>query len=153
MHTDNVVIEEGGMRYSFMSRKGHIDKNCVFHIDGCSTCEIARKYIHSCCGSLPHTFNCISATKIQPEPKMYFAWNREEASHLVGKMVEFHTGACDSEWVTATLDCIDNAGSPFLSHSTFGKIIREAKTTKLTIAKLIEMAGIEGDVEIVEEGE
>jgi hypothetical protein len=149
MNKDRVVIEEGGWRFV-------LSEESTLSCD--TTCKAKEKciegtYLYATCMNEDFIIDhvCISATKIEPEPKMYFAWNREEARGLIGKTVEFHGGYSDDEWVPDRLDGVLDEGVPFaLGNSKCAMIIRELQTIKLTRAELNEKYGVSENVVIVE---
>lgn len=144
MSKDNVVIEESGMRFVF-------EKNPSMR--GCSECK-ARHYCDSnitirerlsCTGII-----CISATKITPQPRIYHAWDREEASRLLGKKVEYHMGSCGRGWERGRLVRIDGVEAPFMCEEEAAYMVREIPQIKMTWYEAKAKYGIEDNVVIVE---
>lgn len=88
----NVVIEERGMRYVFGPNVG-----CEICGGICDDCETEEPFFYAVCNALGRSSNCISATKITQEPRIYGPHNAEEAKKLVGKTVEFWDGSW-SKW-------------------------------------------------------
>lgn len=149
MNKDRVVIEEGGIEYVFEKQ----NTKCVMKSGGgfCGTCHEMRPLTYQLCNELPSRWHCVSATKIKPEPKMYFAWNREEARGLIGEMVECHAGDNSGYWGRDVLvNTIRDDGWPFELKNCCARIIREIPTIKLTRAELNEKYGVPDNVVIVE---
>jgi len=153
MNKDRVVIEEGGTEYVFQKQ----DTKCVMKSGGgfCGTCHEMRPLTYQLCNELPSRWPCISATKIEPEPKMYFAWNREDARGLMGHVVKGHTAMSTvsgkvQDWVEGVLSDIDVYGSPFKVGTHNVCIIKEIEQIKLTRAELNEKYGVPDSVVIVD---
>lgn len=144
MNKDRVVIEEGGMRYVMEHNSSLGCNGCELK---CTDSEICKMCVQGAITAL----KCISATKIEPEPKMYFAWNLEEARWLEDSFVEAHTGDAGGDWVCGKLIDFDEGGAAFQIEG-FGwrRIIRETRIIKLTRAELNEKYGVPDNVVIVE---
>lgn len=144
---DRIVIEDGGMRYVFIERDGC--EGCV--IGG--ECQSNHERIFDICSKFTPQMICKSCAPITPEPKMYFAWNREEARHLVGKYVEFHNGFIDGEWCHGTLLKVNDNDYPFdAGDRQFFFAIREIQKTQMTLSEAIAKY-VPDDVEIVEDND
>ncbi len=141
---DQVVIEEGGMRFVMENTDRPECGDCCAK----DYCTPSLAYM---CGAPDKgcSLRCTSATKITPEPKMYFAWNREEAMGLIGTKVEFNSGMVGSEWFSRELESVDGSGAPFYGGGNCSVMIREIPKTRMTMDEFIEKYKPE-DVEIVE---
>lgn len=150
MNKDRVVIEVGCMRYVV----GVSDTSCPLKNSGgsCIACKTQVPEVYAVCNEMG-VVSCISATKIEPSPKMYFAWNRKDANGLVGMDVEAHTGRSLDKWKKVKLGKISNCSAyfPFETLQENFPIIREIPTIKLTRAELNEKYGVPDNVVIVED--
>lgn len=155
MDKDKVVIEEGGMRYVLMEGDAYT---------GCGSCEIGTNDGGNCGNLYPKIqkvcialdgYTCISATKTTQEPKMYFAWSKEEAQHIVGSMVESHNGNINGLWVKRKLISLgEQLGQPFKVDRGDGTIdwvpiIREIPKTPMTLSEAMEKY-VPDNIDIVE---
>lgn len=92
----------------------------------------------------------ISATKTTQEPKMYFAWNREDARRLIGMNVDCHDGSVGDEWTTHQLEGISDECAAFSVVGDFPfKIIREIPKIQMTLAEAMAKY-VPDNIEIVE---
>ena len=129
-----VVIEEGGMRFVLE----HASSKCVIATDNisCNHCRESKPVLFLVCkkstSEIVPPLRCTSCTEITNDPRIYHAWDREDARSLVGEEVEFHSGDVDDEWAVATLDNIGNDSVPFFLDVCLARIIREIPKITMT---------------------
>ncbi len=144
MNKDRVVIEVNGMRYIMEHAVPPLCSACIAN----GLCNKDNVINLMCIGG----YTCTSACKIDPEPKMYFAWNREEARMLVGKEIEHSVEYNGAEWKRGKLlEIVDSIGCySFSVDGILRPIIREIPTIEMTMAQFREKYGVPDNVVIVE---
>lgn len=149
-----IKIIENGMEFVMETNKSS-KKICCERCRANQNCEVGGD-VRRTCGHYNDTgLICTSATPIQPQgPRIYHAWDREDAKELVGKIVEAHNGlvtcAGPSGWYRTVLNAVSNTGAPFMAGKGQVLMIREIPTRLLTWAECQAMCPELEGVELVE---